>query len=65
MLSTVCHLAGLVIALGALLKLCFQGILVHVRMEDSGEHTGELSFGDIVYILSTLLDHDVLASNET
>ncbi|KAJ4932943.1 hypothetical protein JOQ06_029781 [Pogonophryne albipinna] len=75
MLNTTRHLAGFVKALQKSLQRRFRGIFANVRMDDSdsAQPAGDLPFGDMVYMMSALLDpsfcffwleQDVLAPDE-
>lgn len=73
MLNTTRHLGGFVKALQKSLQCCFQGIFANVRMDDSAQPAGDLPFGDMVYMMSALVDssfcffwleQDVLAPDE-
>ena len=56
MLNTTRHLNGFVKALQKSLQCRFQGIFTNVRMDDSAQLAAELPFGDMVYMMSALLD---------
>ncbi|KAK0151186.1 Zinc finger BED domain-containing protein 4 [Merluccius polli] len=73
MLNTTRHLASFVKALQKSLQRRFQGIFANVRMDASAQPAGELPFGDMVYMMSALIDpsfcfywleQDVLAPDE-
>ncbi|KAL7390742.1 hypothetical protein ABVT39_026702 [Epinephelus coioides] len=73
MLNTTRHLAGFAKALQKSLQCRFRGIFANVRMDDSVQPAGDLPFGDMVYMMSALLDpsfcffwleQDVLAPDE-
>ncbi|KAL7383777.1 hypothetical protein ABVT39_017213 [Epinephelus coioides] len=73
MLKTARHLGGFVKALQKSLQCRFQGIFANVRMDDSAQPARDLPFGDVVYMMSALLDpsfcffwveQDVLALDE-
>ncbi|CAK6983223.1 uncharacterized protein LOC122145016 [Scomber scombrus] len=56
MLTATHHLVGLVKALQTSIQRRFQGIFVNVKMDSSHDPAVHLPFGDIVYMMSALLD---------
>lgn len=56
MLNASRHLVGLVKALQMSLQRRFQGMFANVRMDETAQPSVELPFGDMVYMLSALLD---------
>ncbi|XP_073714182.1 uncharacterized protein [Misgurnus anguillicaudatus] len=73
MLNASRHLFGLVKALQKSLQRRFQGMFANVRMDETAQLPVELPFGDMIYLLSAVLDpsfclfwldHDVLAPDE-
>ncbi|XP_041841957.1 uncharacterized protein LOC121640312 [Melanotaenia boesemani] len=56
MLNATRHLSGFVKALQKSLQFRFQGIFANVKMADSAQPAGDLPYGDMVYMMSAVLD---------